>query len=126
MDKGANTSSTHRHPTAPPRPYSSNGGRQSRVNDVPFQPPHNERRLAPSTDMGDTRAPPKRTEHRDHDDIADVYSEDEDYDSEADEVKSFDDHVDDLFSAQAEYQGNANSCKDTDFWEVDVTAFFLH
>ncbi|XLU22294.1 hypothetical protein S245_058360, partial [Arachis hypogaea] len=47
---------------------------------------------------------------------------DEDYDPEADKVESFDDHVDDLFSAhEVERQGTANSKKkDTDYWVVDV------
>ncbi|RYR62167.1 hypothetical protein Ahy_A04g019554 [Arachis hypogaea] len=49
-------------------------------------------------------------------------NKDEDYDLEADEVESFDDHVNDLFAVhEVERQGNANSKKkDTDFWEVDV------
>ncbi|XLT00283.1 hypothetical protein HN51_049634, partial [Arachis hypogaea] len=48
--------------------------------------------------------------------------QDEDYDPEADKVESFDDHVDDLFSAhEVERQGTANSKKkDTDYWVVDV------
>ncbi|XP_020978278.1 uncharacterized protein LOC110271615 [Arachis ipaensis] len=72
--------------------------------------------------MGDTRAPATRTEHPDLYEVAVDYSEDEDYDPEADEVESFDDHVDDLFAAhKVERQGNANNeKKDTDFWEVDV------
>ncbi|QHO27252.1 uncharacterized protein [Arachis hypogaea] len=120
-DTGANTSSAQPRARAPPLLHSYNSARQSRVNAVPFQPPRNERRLAPSSDMGDTRTPATRTEHWDRDEVVDVYSEDEDYDPETDEVESFDDHVDDLFAAQeAEHQGNANSRKDIDFWEVDV------
>ncbi|RYR08083.1 hypothetical protein Ahy_B05g075632 [Arachis hypogaea] len=47
--------------------------------------------------------------------------EDEDYDPEADEVPSFDDHIDDLFVAQeVEGQHNNGKRKDTDFWEVTV------
>nr|XP_025653057.1 uncharacterized protein LOC112749013 [Arachis hypogaea] len=47
--------------------------------------------------------------------------QDEDYDPEADEVPSFDDHIDDLFVAQeVEGQHNNGKRKDTDFWEVTV------
>ncbi|XP_015950074.1 uncharacterized protein LOC107474945 [Arachis duranensis] len=72
--------------------------------------------------MGHSPALAMRTESWDRDEDADVYSEDEDYDPEVDEVESFDDHVDDVFAAhEAEHRGNANSKKkDTDFWEVDV------
>ncbi|XLS47667.1 hypothetical protein HN51_022025, partial [Arachis hypogaea] len=54
--------------------------------------------------------------------VVDDQSEDEDYDPEADEVESFDDHVDDLFAArEVERQGHANGKKkDTDYWVVDV------
>ncbi|QHO46793.1 uncharacterized protein DS421_6g190700 [Arachis hypogaea] len=62
--------------------------------------------------MGDIRAPATRTEHPDLHEVVDDHSEDEDYDPEADEVKSFDDHVDDLFAAhEVERQGNANNNK---------------
>ncbi|XLT09701.1 hypothetical protein HN51_055494, partial [Arachis hypogaea] len=114
---GANTSSAQRRARAPLLPHSRNNTRQSHANAVPFRPPCNERRLAPSSDMGDIRAPAMRTKSWDRDEDADVYSEDEDYDPEADEVESFDDHVDDLFAThEAEHRGNANSQKkDTNF-----------
>ncbi|XLT37623.1 hypothetical protein HN873_068915, partial [Arachis hypogaea] len=95
-DTGANTSSAQRRARVPPPPHSDNGARQSRVNAIPFRPPRNEARLAPSKD--------------------------EDYDPEADEVESFDDHVDDLFAThEVERQGNANGKKkDIDYWVVDI------
>ncbi|RYR32133.1 hypothetical protein Ahy_B01g057116 [Arachis hypogaea] len=66
----------------------------------------------------------QHAEHWDCNEAADVYSEDEDYDPEADEVESFDDHVDNLFATQEpEHQGNANNCEDTDYWEVDVIKY---
>ncbi|XLS61988.1 hypothetical protein HN51_016216, partial [Arachis hypogaea] len=47
-DTGANTSSAQQRARAPPPPYSGNGARQSCVNAIPFRPPSNEARLAPS------------------------------------------------------------------------------
>ncbi|RYQ95041.1 hypothetical protein Ahy_B08g090026 [Arachis hypogaea] len=63
----------------------------------------------------------QRTETRHHDEVADHQLEDEDYDPEADEVPSFDDHIDDLFATQeAEDHNNNEKRKDTDYWEVIV------
>ncbi|RYR26043.1 hypothetical protein Ahy_B02g060172 [Arachis hypogaea] len=113
-DTGANTSSTQRRARAPPPPHSGNGARQSRVNAIPFRPPRNEARLAPSSDIGDAQAPAANKKHPDLHEVVDDHSKDEDYDPEADEVESFDDHVDDLFAAhEVECQGNANSKKRT-------------
>ncbi|XP_052117154.1 uncharacterized protein LOC127746798 [Arachis duranensis] len=121
-DMGANTSSAQRCARAPPPPHSGNGAKQSRVNAIPFRPPRNETRLAPSSDIRDARAPVTNTKHPDLHEVVDDHSEDEDYDPEADEVESFDYHVDDLFAAhEVERQGNANGKKnDTDYWVVDV------
>ncbi|XLT39255.1 hypothetical protein HN873_070547 [Arachis hypogaea] len=60
--------------------------------------------------MGDTRAPATRTEHPDLHEVVDNHSEDEDYDPEADEVESFDDHVDDLFVVHEVEQNGVTSC----------------
>ncbi|RYR62771.1 hypothetical protein Ahy_A04g020518 [Arachis hypogaea] len=55
--------------------------------------------------------------------VLDDYSENEDYDPEADEVESFDDHVDDLFAVhEVERQGNANNKKGHRLLENDVTS----
>ncbi|RYR78412.1 hypothetical protein Ahy_A01g003207 [Arachis hypogaea] len=85
-------------------------------------PPHNEARLAPSSNIRDTRAPATNKKHPNLHEVVDDHSEDENYDSEVDEVESFDDPVDDLFAEhEVECQGNANSKKkDTDYWVVDV------
>ncbi|XLS96724.1 hypothetical protein HN51_039459 [Arachis hypogaea] len=111
-DTSANTSSAQRRARAPPPPHSGNGARQSRVNAIPFRPLRNEARLAPSSDIGDARAPGTNRKHLDLHEVADDHSEDEYYDPEADEIESFDDHVDDLFAAhELERQGNANGKK---------------
>ncbi|QHO21020.1 uncharacterized protein DS421_11g342990 [Arachis hypogaea] len=113
-DTGANTSSAQRRARAPPPPHSGNGARQSWVNAILFRPPRNEARLDPSSDIGDARAPATNKKHPDLHEVVDDHSEDEDYDPEADEVESFDDHVDDLFAAhEVERQGNANGKKRT-------------
>ncbi|XLS92773.1 hypothetical protein HN51_068781, partial [Arachis hypogaea] len=92
--------------------------------------PNSQTHATPQTDgMHDTgadtssaqrraRAPPPPRSGNGVDD----HSEDEDYDSEADEIESFDDHLDNIFAAhEVERQGNANSKKkDTDYWVVDV------
>ncbi|XP_052114448.1 uncharacterized protein LOC107480927 [Arachis duranensis] len=63
----------------------------------------------------------QRVETRHRAEVADLELEDENYDPEADEVPSFDDHIDNLFAAQeVEGQHNNGKCKDTDFWEVTV------
>ncbi|RYR49751.1 hypothetical protein Ahy_A07g036265 [Arachis hypogaea] len=98
-DTSANTSSAQQRARAPPPLHSGNGARQSRVNAIPFRPPRNEAQLAPSSDIGDARAPATNKKQPDLDEVVDDQSEDENYDPEADEVESFDDHVDDLFAA---------------------------
>ncbi|RYR24097.1 hypothetical protein Ahy_B02g057590 [Arachis hypogaea] len=99
-DTGAETSSAQRRARAPPPPRSGNGARQSRVNAVPFRPPRNETQMASSSDIGDARAPATNRKHPpDSHEGVDDHSEDEDYDPEADEIESFDDHLDNMFAA---------------------------
>ncbi|XLR65695.1 hypothetical protein HN51_008198, partial [Arachis hypogaea] len=122
-DTGAGTSSAQRRARAPPPPRSGNGARQSRVNAVPFRPPRNETRLDSSGDIGDARALATNRKHPpDSHEGVDDHSKDADYDPEADEIESFDNHLDNMFAThEVERQGNANSKKkDTDYWVVDV------
>ncbi|RYR31883.1 hypothetical protein Ahy_B01g056821 [Arachis hypogaea] len=50
---------------------------------------------------------------------AQISSEDEDYDPEADEVESWDDHVDNLYAEEEAVRHNKpNKSKDTDYWSV--------
>ncbi|RYR26962.1 hypothetical protein Ahy_B02g061292 [Arachis hypogaea] len=121
---GANTSSAQQRARAPPPPHSGKGARQSRVNAIPFRPPRNETRLASTSDIRDARAPATNRKHQpDLHEVVDDHSEDEDYDPEADEVESFDDHLDDLFAAhEVEHQGNANSKKGHRLLENGVTS----
>ncbi|XLS96949.1 hypothetical protein HN51_039684, partial [Arachis hypogaea] len=47
---------------------------------------------------------------------------DEDYDPEADEVESWDDHVDNLYAEEeAVHCNKPNGRKDTDYWSVVVS-----
>ncbi|XLS81310.1 hypothetical protein HN51_047141, partial [Arachis hypogaea] len=122
-DTGEETSSAQRRVRAPPPLRSGNGARQSRVNAVPFRPPRNETRMASSSDVGDARAPATNRKHPpDSHEGVDDHSEDEDYNPEADEIESFDDHLDNIFAAhEVEHQVNVNrKKKDTDYWVVDV------
>ncbi|XLS81128.1 hypothetical protein HN51_046959, partial [Arachis hypogaea] len=51
--------------------------------------------MASSSDIGDARAPATNRKHPpDSHKGVDDHSEDEDYDPEADEIESFDDHLD--------------------------------
>ncbi|RYR77444.1 hypothetical protein Ahy_A01g001903 [Arachis hypogaea] len=77
--------------------------------------------LMPSSTANDPQTPTDNIETRHRADVADRELEDEDYDPEADEVPSFDCHIDDLFAVQeVEGQHNNKKAKDTDFWEVIV------
>ncbi|RYR31995.1 hypothetical protein Ahy_B01g056970 [Arachis hypogaea] len=77
-----------------------------------------EGRLASSSHIADPQVPATRTEPQHRDEVANIYSKDEDYDS--DEVESFNDHVDNLFAAQEDESHNiANNRKDTDYWTVN-------
>ncbi|XP_057740694.1 uncharacterized protein LOC130957872 [Arachis stenosperma] len=79
--------------------------------------------MASSSDIGDARAPVTNRRHPpDSHEGVDDHSEDEDYNPEADEINSFDDHLDNMFAAhEVEHQGNVNrKKKDTDYWVVDV------
>ncbi|KAL4349815.1 hypothetical protein AHAS_Ahas10G0079700 [Arachis hypogaea] len=52
---------------------------------------------------------------------------DEDYDPEADEVDSWDDHVDNLYDEEeAVCRNKSNDSKDTDYWSVVVTIMQLN
>ncbi|RYR35245.1 hypothetical protein Ahy_A10g050394 isoform A [Arachis hypogaea] len=51
-----------------------------------------------------------------------ISSDDEDYDPEADEVDSWDDHVDNLYDEEeAVCRNKSNDSKDTDYWSVVVS-----
>ncbi|RYR19299.1 hypothetical protein Ahy_B03g064053 [Arachis hypogaea] len=91
MTRGAQISREQPRDSAPPFSSSANSAPASRINE-PFRSPRNDRWLAPSN-----------------------------YDLEADEVGSFEDHIDDLFAAdEAEGQNNDRKHKDTDYWKVTV------
>ncbi|RYR14108.1 hypothetical protein Ahy_B04g070750 isoform B [Arachis hypogaea] len=74
-----------------------------------------------SSTADDPQTPTDNIETRHCAEVADHELGDEDYDPKADEVPSFDDHIDDLLAAQeVEGQHNNKKAKDTDFWEVIV------
>ncbi|RYQ92142.1 hypothetical protein Ahy_B09g098292 [Arachis hypogaea] len=81
----------------------------SRINE-PFHAQRNDQRLAQSSSADDPQTPTERIETRHRVEVADHELEDEDYDSKADEVPSFDDYIDDLFATQ----------------EVEVILFPIH
>ncbi|RYQ82943.1 hypothetical protein Ahy_B10g101542 [Arachis hypogaea] len=120
MTRGAQISREQPCDIAPPFSYSANRALASRINE-PFHALCNDKRLAPSSTTDDPQTPTERTETRHRDEVADHQLEYEDYDLEADEVPSFDDHIDDLFAApKAEGQNNDEKHKDTDYWNVTI------
>ncbi|KAL4276842.1 hypothetical protein AHAS_Ahas20G0247600 [Arachis hypogaea] len=121
MSKGDNISSERPPARAHPFLPSANSAQTSRINIRSFCPPRNETRLASSSHSGDPQALVTCTKPQDGDEVANIYSKDEDYDPETDWVESFYDHVDDLFAAQeVEGHNNANNRKDTNYWIVNV------
>ncbi|KAL4300230.1 hypothetical protein AHAS_Ahas17G0180100 [Arachis hypogaea] len=65
-----------------------------------FCPLRIETRLAPSTQKDAAKASARFTKTKNVAEPAQISSEDEDYDPEADEVESWDDHVDNLYAAE--------------------------
>ncbi|QHO02209.1 uncharacterized protein DS421_13g421910 [Arachis hypogaea] len=120
MTRGAQTSREQPRDRASPISSSASRAPVSRINQ-PFYAPRNDHRLAQSSSAEDPQTPTERIETRHRAEVADHELQDEDYDPEADEVLSFDDHIDDLFALQeVEGQHNNGKCKDIDFWEVTV------
>ncbi|RYR34178.1 hypothetical protein Ahy_A10g048918 [Arachis hypogaea] len=120
MTRGAQISCEQPCDRAPLVSSLANRAPASCINEL-FCAPHNNKRLAPSSTADDPQTPTDGIETRHHDEVADHQLEDEDYNLEADEVSSFDDHIDDLFAAQeVEGQNNDEKCKDTDYWNVTI------
>ncbi|QHN88403.1 uncharacterized protein DS421_16g563250 [Arachis hypogaea] len=118
--RGAQTSREETRDRVPPISSSANRAPATRMNE-PFRAPRIDHRNAQSSTADDPQTPTDNTETRHRAEVADHELADEDYDLEADEVPSFDDHIDDLFAAQeVEGQHNNKKAKDTDFWEVTV------
>ncbi|RYQ99086.1 hypothetical protein Ahy_B07g086946 [Arachis hypogaea] len=106
--------------TVPPVFSPANSDPASRINE-PFHAPRNDKCLAPSSISDGPQTPTEHTETQYRDEVADKPSEDEDYNPKADEVESFDDHIEDLFAMQeAEVRNNDKKHKDTDYWKVTV------
>ncbi|RYQ98766.1 hypothetical protein Ahy_B07g086546 [Arachis hypogaea] len=120
MTRGAQTSREQPRDRVPPISSSANRALATRINGS-FRAPRIDHRIAQSSSADDPQTPTEQLETRHHAEVADHELEDEDYDPEADEVPSFDDHIDDLFAAQeVEHQYQNGKCRDTDFWEVTV------
>ncbi|XP_052107575.1 uncharacterized protein LOC110273608 [Arachis duranensis] len=118
--RGAQTSREETRDRVPPISSSANRAPATRMNE-PFRAPRIDHRNAQSSTTDDPQTPTDNIETRHRAEVADHELADEDYDLEADEVPSFDDHIDDLFAAQeVEGQHNNKKAKDTDFWEVTV------
>ncbi|RYQ83195.1 hypothetical protein Ahy_B10g101828 [Arachis hypogaea] len=120
MTRGAQTSREQPRDRAPPISSSANRAPATRING-PFRAPHIDYRIAQSSSADDPQTPTEQLETRHRVEVADHELEDEDYDPEADEVPSFDDHIDDLFATQEiERQHQNGKHRDTYFWEVTV------
>ncbi|MED6122481.1 hypothetical protein PIB30_040211 [Stylosanthes scabra] len=110
-------------------PESSSGsGSRTRLSDIcPFRPPRDKASFDLS-DSADHRHPAKRCPIPMNQAVVDnADPEDEDYVPDADEMASFDDHLDNLFAKQdAREQNKGKRRKDNDWWSVEVIgAFFL-
>ncbi|XP_020964025.1 uncharacterized protein LOC110265387 [Arachis ipaensis] len=120
MTRGAQTSREQPRDRAPPISSSANRAPATRMNE-PFCAPRIDHRNAQSSTADDPQTPTDNIKTRHRTEVADHKLGDENYDPKADEVPSFDDHIDDLFAAQeVEGQHNNKKAKDTDFWEVTV------
>ncbi|XLS89217.1 hypothetical protein HN51_065225 [Arachis hypogaea] len=97
MTRGAQTSREQRD-RAPPISSSANRAPATHINE-PLRAARNDHRLAQSSCADDPQTPTERIETRHRAEVADHELEDEDYDPEVDEIPSFDDHIDDLFTA---------------------------
>ncbi|XP_020993914.2 uncharacterized protein LOC107479032 [Arachis duranensis] len=118
--RGAQTSREETRDRVPPISSSANRAPATRMNE-PFRAPCIDHRNAQSSTADDPQTPTDNTETRHRAEVDDHELADEDYDLEADEVPSFDDHIDDLFAAQeVEGQHNNKKAKDKDLWEVTV------
>ncbi|XP_016200795.1 uncharacterized protein LOC107641938 isoform X1 [Arachis ipaensis] len=118
--RGAQTSREEPRDTVPPISSSANRAPATRMNE-PFRAPRIDHRNAQSSTTDDPQTPTDNIETRHRAKVADHELGNEDYDPEADEVLSFDYHIDELFAAQeVEGQHNNKKAKDTDFWEVTV------
>ncbi|RYR09396.1 hypothetical protein Ahy_B05g077698 [Arachis hypogaea] len=120
MTRGAQTSREQPRDRAPPISSSANTAPVTHIN-KPFHAPHIDHRIVQSSSADDPQTPTEQLETQHRTEVADHELEDEDYDPEADEVPSFDDHINDLFAAQeVEGQHNNGKHRDTDFWKVTI------
>ncbi|QHN93716.1 uncharacterized protein DS421_17g595030 [Arachis hypogaea] len=108
MTRGAQTSREQPRDRAPPISSSANRAPATYINE-PFRALRIDHKIAQSSSADDPQTPTEQLETRHRAEVADHELEDEDYDPEADEVPSFDDHIDDLFAAQD------GKHRDTDF-----------
>ncbi|MED6142771.1 hypothetical protein PIB30_000331 [Stylosanthes scabra] len=103
-------------------------GADARDSDIrQFRPPHDK---ASSTSLAsvENRYPPDRCSNQSNQaEVDNTDTEEEDYDSDADEMTSFDDHIKNLFANHdAEQQNKGKKRKDIDWWDVEVIdAYFL-
>ncbi|MED6198104.1 hypothetical protein PIB30_062845 [Stylosanthes scabra] len=104
-------------------PESSSGsGARARHSDIrPFRPPRDKA----SSDLSDNvenHHPPERCPIHMNQAVEDnTNTEDEDYVPDANEMASFDDHIDNLFANHnVEVQNKGKKRKDSDWWDVEV------
>ncbi|MED6198699.1 hypothetical protein PIB30_069043 [Stylosanthes scabra] len=103
-------------------PPSTGGGPQQATRKVrQFCPPRSEARPAKSARIVFPQVPAAREYSRSHADLEDTYSEDEDYNPEADVDKSLEEHLDNLSEREdVRRRGKETTRKNRDLWEVHV------
>ncbi|KAL4396463.1 hypothetical protein AHAS_Ahas01G0094400 [Arachis hypogaea] len=95
---------------------------QTSKKNTSFHPLRIETRVAPVTQKAAGDATTQLTETENGVEHAQIFSEDEDYDPEADEVESWDDFVDNLCAKEEAVSRNKPyKSKDTDYWSVVVS-----
>ncbi|MED6181499.1 hypothetical protein PIB30_019753 [Stylosanthes scabra] len=103
------------------------GPRQATSKVRQFRPPRNEARPTHSTRAAVPQVPAARDISRSVAEMDDSDSEDPDYNPMADDVDSWDDHLDRLFEKEeVENRDTEFRRRDTDTWKVNVIAFPIH
>ncbi|MED6201245.1 hypothetical protein PIB30_092956, partial [Stylosanthes scabra] len=104
-----------------PKSFSGSGARARHSDIRLFCPPRDKASSDPS-DSVENRHPPERCPiHMNQTEVDNTDIEDEDYVPDADEMSSFDDHINNLFANHdAEEQNKGEKRKDIDWWDVEV------
>ncbi|MED6115193.1 hypothetical protein PIB30_087906 [Stylosanthes scabra] len=94
-----------------PESSSSSGSRARHSKIRPFRPPRDKAYSAPSASVENCHPPNRCPNHRNQPEVDNTDTENDDYISDADEMASFDDHIDNLFGNHDAEQQNKGKKK---------------